>query len=63
MKVLAEGIKRANALNGQQVNSAIRGLDVKTPLGEVQFQENGDLRAAQIYIFQVKDGQFVQVAP
>jgi len=63
MQVLAEGIKRANALNGQQVNSAIRGLDVKTPLGEVQFQENGDLRAAQIYIFQVKDGQFVQVAP
>ena len=63
MQVLAEGIKRANVLNGQQVNSAIRGLDVKTPLGEVQFQENGDLRAAQIYIFQVKDGQFVQVAP
>ncbi len=63
MQVLAEGIKRANALNGQQVNSAIRGLDVQTPLGEVQFQENGDLRAAQIYIFQVKGGQFVQVAP
>lgn len=63
MQVLAEGVKQANTLTGDQVNSAIRGLDVKTPLGEVQFQDNGDLRAAQIYIFQVKDGQFVQVAP
>ena len=63
MQVLAEGIKQAGALNGQRVRDAIRGLDVSTPLGAVQFQDNGDLRAAQIYIFQVKDGQFVQVAP
>jgi branched-chain amino acid transport system substrate-binding protein len=63
MQVLAEGVKKAGALNGQRVREAIRGLDLKTPLGEVQFQDNGDLRAAQIYLFQVKDGQFVQVAP
>jgi branched-chain amino acid transport system substrate-binding protein len=63
MQVLAEGVKRAGALNGQRVREAIRGLNLKTPLGEVQFQDNGDLRAAQIYVFQVKDGQFVQVAP
>ena len=63
MQVLAEGVKQAGALNGQRVRDAIRGLDLKTPLGEVQFQDNGDLRAAQIYVFQVKDGQFAQVAP
>jgi hypothetical protein len=32
-------------------------------LGVVQYQDNGDLRAAQIYTFQVTNGQFVQVAP
>lgn len=63
MQVLAEGVKKAGTLSAAKVADAIRALDVKTPLGAVQFQDNGDLRAAQIYIFQVKDGQFVQVAP
>jgi hypothetical protein len=30
-------------------------------LGEVQFQDNGDLKQAQIYVFQVKDGEFTPV--
>ncbi len=63
MQVLAEGVKKANGMTAAKVADAIRKLDVKTPLGAVQFQDNGDLRTAQIYIFQVKDGQFVQVAP
>ena len=63
MQVLAEGVKKAGSLNASKVADAIRKLDIKTPLGEVQYQDNGDLRAAQIYIFQVKGGQFVQVAP
>ncbi len=63
MQVLAEGVKKAGSLTGSKVEAAIRSLDIKTPLGQVQFQDNGDLRKAQIYIFQVKDGQFAQVAP
>ncbi len=63
MQVLAEGVKKAGTLSAAQVADAIRRLDITTPLGKVQFQDNGDLRAAKIYIFQVKDGQFVQVAP
>jgi len=63
MQVLAEGVKKAGALTGSKVRDAIRNLDIKTPLGQVQFQDNGDLRKAQIYVFQVKDGQFTQVAP
>ncbi len=63
MQVLAEGIKKAGSLDGRKIEDAIRQLDIKTPLGEVQYQDNGDLKAAQIYIFQVKDGQFTQVAP
>lgn len=63
MQVLAEGVKKAGALTGSKVRDAIRNLDIKTPLGQVQFQDNGDLRKAQIYIFQVKNGQFTQVSP
>lgn len=63
MQVLAEGVKKAGVLSAAKVSDAIRKLDLNTPLGAVQFQDNGDLRAAQIYVFQVKDGQFVQIAP
>lgn len=63
MQVLAEGIKKAGALNGDRVLAAIRALDIATPLGKVQFDDKGDLRSAQIYIFQVKDGQFTPVTP
>lgn len=63
MEVLAEGVKEAGSLSAAKVSAAIRKLDLTTPLGAVQFQDNGDLRAAQIYIFQVKDNQFIQVAP
>ena len=63
MEVLAEGVKKADSLSAVKVADAIRKLDIKTPFGDVQYQDNGDLRAAQIYTFQVKNGQFVQVAP
>ncbi len=63
MAVLAEGVKKAGALSGAKVSDAIRKLDLSTPLGQVQYQDNGDLRTPQIYIFQVKGGEFVQVAP
>lgn len=63
MEVLVEGVKKAGVLDASKVEAAIRALDITTPLGKVQFQDNGDLKSAQIYTFQVKDGQFVQVAP
>ena len=63
MQVLAEGAKKAGALNAAKIGDAIRKLDLTTPLGKVQYQDNGDLRMPQIYIFQVKAGEFAQVAP
>jgi branched-chain amino acid transport system substrate-binding protein len=63
MQVLAEGAKKAGALNAAKIGDAIRKLDLTTPLGKVQFQDNGDLRTPQIYIFQVKGGEFAQVSP
>jgi branched-chain amino acid transport system substrate-binding protein len=63
MQVLVDGVQKANSLDAGKVADAIRGLDVKTVLGQVQYQPDGDLRNPQIYIFQVKGGEFVQVAP
>ena len=63
MQVLAEGVRKAGTLDARKVEDAIRSLDITTPLGEVQYQDDGDLKSAQIYIFQVRDEQFTQVAP
>jgi branched-chain amino acid transport system substrate-binding protein len=63
MQVLAEGVKKAGSISAAKVADAIRSLDLTTPLGKVQYQDDGDLRDAKIYIFQVKGGEFVQIAP
>jgi len=63
MQVLAEGVKKAGGLSANKIADAIRKLDLTTPLGKVQFQDNGDLRTPQIYIFQVKGGEFAPVTP
>jgi len=63
MEVLTEAVKKAGSLSSEKVASAIRSLDITTPLGKVQYQDNGDLRDARIYTFQVKGSEFVQVAP
>ena len=63
MEVLAEGAKKAGVLNSAKIADAIRKLDITTPLGRVQFLDNGDLRSPQIYIFEVKGGEFAQVSP
>lgn len=63
MNVLVEGVKRAKSLNAADVANAIRSLTVDTLLGRVSYEEDGDLKDPTIYIFQVREGQFVQVFP
>ncbi|MBN1936217.1 MAG: branched-chain amino acid ABC transporter substrate-binding protein, partial [Anaerolineae bacterium] len=63
LQVLAEGVKKANSFDAGAVSNAIKGLSVQTPMGQLAFESNGDVRNATIYIFQVKDGAFVQVYP
>ncbi len=63
MAVLAEGVKKANSLDATKVADAIRTLDYKGIIGELQFLPNGDLQHPQVYIFQVQNNEFVQVAP
>jgi branched-chain amino acid transport system substrate-binding protein len=64
MQVLAEGVRQADSLDAAAVADAIRGLDgVETPMGNLSFQDNGDLQNQTIYIFQVVDGDWVQAYP
>jgi branched-chain amino acid transport system substrate-binding protein len=62
-QVLTDAIKQAGSLTAAKVSVALKALDVKTALGRVQYTDTGDLRAPQIYVFQVRNGEFVQVAP
>ncbi len=61
MQVIAEGIKKAGGFNAAQVAEAIRNLDLETLVGHVSYNAVGDLEEQRIYIFQVRDGDFVQV--
>ncbi|MCX7839082.1 MAG: branched-chain amino acid ABC transporter substrate-binding protein [Anaerolineae bacterium] len=61
--VLAEGIKKANTFDAARVADAIRALDFTTLIGRVTYDSNGDLKEQRVYVFQVKDGAFVQVYP
>ena len=63
LQVLAEGVKKAGGFNADSVSQAIKGLTVQTPMGQLSFEPNGDLRDATMYIFQVKDNAFTQVYP
>ena len=61
--VLAEGIKKANTFDAARVADAIRALDFNALIGRVRFDANGDLQEQRVYVFQVKEGTFIQVYP
>lgn len=64
LSVLAEGIKKAGTVDdAARIAEAIRGLDFDTPIGHIAYNARGDLQDPQIYIFQVRDGEFIQVYP
>ncbi len=63
MQVLAEGARKANSFAGSAVADAIRKLNMDTLIGTVQYQDNGDLVAPNMYVYVVKDGEFVQTYP
>ena len=63
LEVLAEGAQKANSLDSTKIGDAIRTLDIKTPMGTLAYQSNGDLKEATVYIFQVREGAFHQVHP
>jgi branched-chain amino acid transport system substrate-binding protein len=63
LRVLAEGVRTAGSFDAKAVSDAIRSTTIDTPMGELSYQANGDLKDATVYIFQVRDNSFVQVYP
>ena len=61
MQVLAAGARRADSFNSNQVAEALRNNSVETLLGDLRFEEDGDLVDPQIWIYQVAGGEFAQV--
>lgn len=61
MQVLAEGVRQAGSLDAAKIANALRQTPIKTLLSELRYQPNGDLTNPQIWIYQVKDGEFQQV--
>jgi branched-chain amino acid transport system substrate-binding protein len=61
MQVLMEGARRAGSLDADAIAEALRQHALPTLLDSLRYQPNGDLVDAQIWIYQVRDGQFHQV--
>jgi branched-chain amino acid transport system substrate-binding protein len=61
MQVLAEGVRKANGFEKNAIGSALRGNQISTILGNMRFNEQGDLVDPQIWIYRVENSEFVQV--
>lgn len=63
MEVLVEGVKKADSLDGSQVARAIRELGFESLIGQISYDENGDLKDQRLFIFRVQEGVFKQITP
>lgn len=63
MEVVAEGAKKADSLAGPAVANAIREIGFESLIGQINYDDNGDLKEQRLFIFRVQDGEFKQVAP
>jgi branched-chain amino acid transport system substrate-binding protein len=64
MAVLAAGVTKAGTFDATSVSNAIRGLGgIETTMGDLAYQNDGDLQDQKIYIYQVQEGDWVQVYP
>ena len=63
MAVLVAAVQKANTFDRPRVEEAFRQLDLSTLVGHVTFDAGGDLKEQRVYVFQVKEGAFIQVYP
>ena len=63
LMVLAEGAKKAGALDAGKIAGALHGATINSLAGQLTYDQKGDLTQPTVYIFQVKDNAFVQVSP
>ena len=60
---IARAVKKANSLDYKKILEATRQLDFDSAVGHIAFDERGDLKQQRVFIFQVKNNEFVQVWP
>ena len=63
MEVLAEGVKKAGSLNSSEVAQAIRQLSFESLIGQIDYDDSGDLKDQRLFVFQVQNGEFKQITP
>jgi branched-chain amino acid transport system substrate-binding protein len=63
VRVLAEAARAAKSLDQTAVANALRELEYDSIIGPISYRDNGDLANPTIYVYQVRDGAFAQVAP
>jgi branched-chain amino acid transport system substrate-binding protein len=61
MQTLADGVRRADSFERDRVANALRTGAASTLLGDLRFEEDGDLVDPQIWIYQVRENEFAQV--
>ncbi len=52
VQIIAEGIAKVGAADPEEVAEVLRGASFDTPIGTVEFKENGDLQEFQFVIFE-----------
>lgn len=61
MQVLADAVRAADNFDEADLLDAMRNDNFDTLLANLSYQDNGDLEDPQIWIYQVKDNEFVQI--
>lgn len=60
-QAILDAIARTQSTDTEVLNKALRENLVSTPLGEIRFNERGDAAGMALSIYQVKDGNFVEL--
>jgi len=63
MAVLAQGVQKAKSFDSTQIEQALHQINYSSLIGQISYDDKGDLTQQPIYIFQVQGGKFVQIKP
>ena len=58
---LTNAIEKAGSTDSEAIAKVLKTQDVDTPFGSIHFDELGDATGVGFSVYQVKDGQYVQV--
>ena len=62
--VLIRGFEKANGnFDARTIANAIRGLDYQSLVGRVKYDANGNLVEQRVFVFRIRNGDFVQAWP